>query len=195
MTTQTLQTIRTFPWRVIRWTVLDAGIGALCGVSFGMLYGGFETMVNGEASRIIAAAGYSSLCGAVAGAVLGAFGAFLESIDSPVPDPNSHAVFWAKYGNAVLVNSEAGEPLIVQRPTAPANPLTASLPFAEKMVFGEAGVSSNGKRHATNGSTSTRNGSQLADNGSRPAQSVSVANLPRRRPQRVRWITEDELDN
>jgi hypothetical protein len=152
-------------------------------------------MVYGDPSRIVLTAGYFSLTGGAAGALLGAFGAFLEGIEVPIPESKDGAVLPAKHSNGALVIDETAEDSVFRRPTALANPLIARWQFVEKLAGNEAAVRSNGNRLATNGSPTTWYGSRKADNGSHLADGLNEATESRRPLQRVRWISDDEAND
>lgn len=190
MTTQTFQTIRTNLWRVMRWSAGDAAMGALCAALFGMIYGGFETLVYGNPWKIIVTAGYFALAGGLAGAVLGAFGAFLESIEASSTASNASDTSNAGH-NGLLSNAQPAANSVFHRPTALSNPLIARWQFVESM----AGPLPDDTRMTTNGSLATAFGSRLADNGA-PRQSDLAHVTESRRPlQRVRWIGAEEAND
>ncbi len=191
--TNAIQAVAVGVWRAIRWSFVDAGLGALCAALFGMIFGGFETMINGDPSRIIVTAGYFSICGAVAGAILGAFGAFLEHIDAPVPGSLVNPESCSNQANGILGNSELLDRRYVRTPTALANSLIAR-GCAENVVRSAAVSQTNIDRLSLNGLQSTPYSSRLAVNGSDVDHGPSIGTVRRRRPQRVRWITEDESD-
>jgi hypothetical protein len=68
--------------RVIRWSIVDAVLLAGGAALYGTLFGGFEAAVHHEPGRVLGAMGCFALGGLLTGAILGLFGAL---IDSPEP--------------------------------------------------------------------------------------------------------------
>ena len=65
----------------IRWAVVDAIVLAGGAAVYGAFFGGFEAAIHHEPGRILAAIGCFALGGLIAGAILGTFGALIESSD------------------------------------------------------------------------------------------------------------------
>lgn len=70
--------------RVIRWSMVDAVLLAGGAALYGALFGGFEAAIHHEPGRVLGAMGCFALGGLIAGAILGMFGAL---VDSPEPLP------------------------------------------------------------------------------------------------------------
>lgn len=194
MTTHTFQSIRICLWRVIRWTAGDAVMGALCGGLFGMIYGGFETLVYGDAWRIVSAAGYLALAGGIAGAVLGSFAAFLEGIADTATDPMSTHESLAKSTGTPGTAREA-ERFVRQRTTTLAPSRIAGWQFGGDLAGNEDGVTSNGNRRTTNSVAASVVESRLASTVSCPQGEVAQPTPLRRTIRSVRWIPEVATDD
>jgi hypothetical protein len=65
-------------WRVVRWTTIDTVLGAVGGAIFGGVFGGFGLLIHFEPAQIVLIAGYFSLCGAAAGALVGVYGGIFD---------------------------------------------------------------------------------------------------------------------
>ncbi len=81
-----LLSIRRTGLRVICWTTVAALIGGSAGALFGGLFGVFWILVRQDLWQVASMAAYFSLCGAAAGALVGAYGAMMDTEEPPEPE-------------------------------------------------------------------------------------------------------------
>ena len=77
-----LTTVPMTALRVVRWAAISAGVSALGGAIFGMLFAGFMILFRVESFGFFGTTSYFAVSGMVAGAVLGVWGALLD-IEAP----------------------------------------------------------------------------------------------------------------
>jgi len=68
--------------RVIRWTALDAILGAVGGAVFGGVFGAIETLLQFDPPHIVSVAGYFAVCGGAAGILVGIYGALIDDAEA-----------------------------------------------------------------------------------------------------------------
>jgi hypothetical protein len=84
MNTSTLKSqsrIKSTALRTTCWLAGGALISGACGAVFGLVFGGLEMLLLGDALQIPNVVLYFAACGMAAGALLGAFGALIERED------------------------------------------------------------------------------------------------------------------
>lgn len=60
--------------RLLRSTVVDASLGAVCGGLYGFIFGGLGNLAGAEADQLVTFAAAFAVCGALSGALIGARG-------------------------------------------------------------------------------------------------------------------------
>jgi len=72
--------------RIVRKIALDGILVAICGGLYGLVFGGFGTLIHRDLEKLVSIAAYFAGWGLAAGALAGAFGV-LFSVDGDPVDP------------------------------------------------------------------------------------------------------------